>query len=332
MGRTMEKERDYQYDNMKAILIFCVVLGHVISNFGRTPGADILYNIIFSFHMPAFLFVSGYFSKYNPKRAFASLFPLYALFQIIQYLERGILASVGTGQIKMGGFDFFTPQWTLWYLVALMAFQLLLPVFDTDDRKKQGAFLLLALVLGLLVGFTPDTDNFLAMSRVFVFLPFYLWGYYEHKNQILRRLRRWKYFGIARAGAVITAAVLIIGFCLFDNRIVAKNFYGTEQFLDVGMIIGRVFAWATSILGILILIIWVPERKLGYLGTIGSRTLPVYLFHSLVILILERTPLGDLMNGNLIWLLILSAALTFLLSWGRLETLLRKIQISQRNR
>ena len=323
----MEKERDYQYDNVKAILIFCVVLGHVISNFGMTPAADILYNIIFSFHMPAFLFVSGYFSKYNPKKAFASLFPLYTIFQIVQYLERGILASVSAVEIRMGGFDFFTPQWTLWYLIALMAFQLLLPVFETDDGKKQGAFLLLALVLGLLVGFTPDTDNFLAMSRVFVFLPFYLWGYYESKNQILRRFRRWKYFGIARAGAIVAAAVLIIGFCLFDNRIVAKNFYGTEQFLDVGMIIGRAFAWATSILWILILIIWVPERKLGYLGIIGSRTLPVYLFHSLVILILVRTPLGDMMNGNLLMLLILSAVLTIVLSWGKLETFLRRIRI-----
>ena len=227
----------------------------------------------------------------------------------------------------MGGFDFFTPQWTLWYLVALMAFQLLLPVFETDDRKKQRAFLLLAVVLGLLVGFTPDTDNFLAMSRVFVFLPFYLWGYYESKNQILRKFRRSKYFGGFKAAAAAAAVALIVGFCLFDSRIVAKNFYGTEPFVDGGMIIGRAFAWATAVLWILILIIWVPERKMGYLGTLGSRTLPIYLFHSLVILILVRTPLGDMMNGNLLMLLILSAVLTIVLSWGKLETFLRRIRI-----
>ena len=31
----MEKQRDDQMDNIRAILIFCVVTGHVISNFGR---------------------------------------------------------------------------------------------------------------------------------------------------------------------------------------------------------------------------------------------------------------------------------------------------------
>ena len=42
----------------------------------------------------------------------------------------------------MGGFDFFIPQWTLWYLVALMMFQLLLPLFETDNKKKQAGFLI----------------------------------------------------------------------------------------------------------------------------------------------------------------------------------------------
>lgn len=99
----MKRVRDNQFDNIKAILIFCVVLGHVISNFGRTGSAAVTYDIIFSFHMPAFLFVSGYFAKYNPKKIFASLFPLYVIFQILQYLERGILRFFETGNLKMGG-------------------------------------------------------------------------------------------------------------------------------------------------------------------------------------------------------------------------------------
>ena len=327
----MKRVRDNQFDNITAILIFCVVLGHVISNFGRTGSAAVIYDIIFSFHMPAFLFVSGYFAKYNPKKIFASLFPLYVIFQILQYLERGILRFFETGNLKMGGFDLFTPQWTLWYLLALMAFQLLLPVFDTDDRKKQGGFLLLALVLGILVGFTPDTDNFLAMSRVFVFLPFYLWGYYEKKNQMIRSLRKGKRAGVIRGISAVIGVALVTGFCLFETRIVSKNFYGTEPFADAGMFAGRLFAWITAVLWILILVIWVPDRKLGYLGTIGSNTLPIYLFHSLVILILAATPLEEAVNGRLLPMVCLAAVMTLVLSWGKLETLLRKIRIPYRN-
>ena len=323
----MEKEREYQFDNIKAILIFCVVLGHVISNFGMTDGADRVYKIIFSFHMPAFLFVSGYFAQYHPKKVFSNLFLLYAIFQVVQYLERGILASLDAGNLKMGGFDFFTPQWTLWYLLALMAYQLLLPLFDTEDRKKQGMFLLLALALGIAVGFAPDTKNFLAISRIFVFLPFFLWGYYEKKNRFFETLRGKNCFPAVRGAAAVIGTLLVIGFCLFENQIVAKNFYGTKPFADGGMLAGRLFGWATAALWILILMVWVPKKKLGYLGTIGGRTLPIYLFHSLAILLLGKTALKSLMNGNLFLLVALSAALTFLLSWGKLETLLRKIRI-----
>ena len=131
-------------------------------------------------------------------KLFASLFPLYVIFQIAQYLERWLILGITDGNWEMGGFDFFIPQWTLWYLVALMMFQLLLPLFETDSKKKQAGFLILSAALGMLVGFTPDTDNFMAMSRVFVFLPFYLWGYYERKNQILRHLDRRSWFPAAR--------------------------------------------------------------------------------------------------------------------------------------
>ncbi len=323
----MKKVRDNQFDNIKAILIFCVLLGHVISNFGRTGSAAVVYDIIFSFHMPAFLFVSGYFAKYNPKKVFASLCPLYVIFQVLQYLEQGILEFFETGDLKMGRFDLFTPQWTLWYLLALMAFQLLLPVFDTDNKKKQGGFLLLALALGMMVGFAPDTDNFLAMSRVFVFLPFYLWGYYEKKNQMLRTLRNSGHPFCIRGVAAAVGVALVLLFCLFQSRIVSKNFYGTEPFDNAGMFVGRVFFWMTAALWILILVIWVPDRKLGYLGTIGRNTLPVYLFHSLVILALAATPLKGVMEEKLFLMICLSAVLTVILAWNRLEMLLRNIRI-----
>ena len=32
------------------------------------PEVDVIYKIIFSFHMPAFIFVSGYFAKVEPKK------------------------------------------------------------------------------------------------------------------------------------------------------------------------------------------------------------------------------------------------------------------------
>ena len=58
------KQRDYLFDNYKAFLILLVVIGHFIEP--AYNNNTLLYTLkwlIFSFHMPAFIFISGYFSK-----------------------------------------------------------------------------------------------------------------------------------------------------------------------------------------------------------------------------------------------------------------------------
>ena len=55
------KERDYLFDNYKAFLIVLVVVGHFIE---VASDDNVVMEttkwIIFSFHMPAFVFISGY--------------------------------------------------------------------------------------------------------------------------------------------------------------------------------------------------------------------------------------------------------------------------------
>lgn len=45
-------------DNLRGILIVLVVFGHAITYY-ESPIRDYLYQFIYSFHMPAFAFVSG---------------------------------------------------------------------------------------------------------------------------------------------------------------------------------------------------------------------------------------------------------------------------------
>lgn len=60
----MDNKRDAKWDNVKLILIILVVVGHVADYY--MSKSTIMYIIrfyIYIFHMPAFLFVSGLFSK-----------------------------------------------------------------------------------------------------------------------------------------------------------------------------------------------------------------------------------------------------------------------------
>ncbi len=323
----MEKARDYQFDNMKAILIFLVVLGHVLSRFGDSQSATTLYKIIFSFHMPAFLFVSGYFAKFNPKKLFSTLFPLYILFQLIQIFENFAIQWITTGARPELTVDLFPPKWTLWYLVALMLFQLLIPLFDTENRKKRVGLLVAALALGFLIGFFLDGDNLFPLPKLIVFLPFFMLGYYERKNGLLRAFGR-DYFKIpAKILAVIVGAGMIVAFCLWGSHVDSSWMITMGRFTDPTSMIFRILLYVMGFLWIMILLIWVPKRPMGYVKTIGKNTLAVYLLHTEAILILEQTVLKAWIGTNLLTLLVAAAVLTLALSWNGFERFVKAIRI-----
>ena len=58
------KQREYFFDNAKFILIFLVVFGHFLRSFiEESEIIYSLYKVIYTFHMPAFILISGFFAK-----------------------------------------------------------------------------------------------------------------------------------------------------------------------------------------------------------------------------------------------------------------------------
>lgn len=57
-------KRESYFDNAKFILIFLVVFGHFLQTFiADYAGVRVLYIYIYTFHMPAFVLISGFFAK-----------------------------------------------------------------------------------------------------------------------------------------------------------------------------------------------------------------------------------------------------------------------------
>ncbi len=82
------RQRDYLFDNYKVLLIILVIIGHFTEPSYRNN--DFLYTLkwlIVSFHMPAFIFISGYFSK--RELTFAKLFQKlvipYLIYEFVYY-------------------------------------------------------------------------------------------------------------------------------------------------------------------------------------------------------------------------------------------------------
>lgn len=84
------EKRCFAADNVRFILIFLVVFAHLLETMKPDEGSANIYKAIYSFHMPALIFLFGYFARYNPTRiVFRWIIP-YAVFQCA-YLVFAIL-------------------------------------------------------------------------------------------------------------------------------------------------------------------------------------------------------------------------------------------------
>lgn len=328
--------RNHYFDNMKAFLIFLVVLGHMISGFFG-DGSDergIVYLWIFSFHMPVFIFASGYFASTNTKKTLSRLIPLYLVFQILQIVIKYLYAYSVDPETAVFEFQLFKPEWTLWYLMALILYSLIIPLFDTDDRKKQVRNIVLAIGAGLIIGFTPYTDNFLAISRMVTFLPFFLFGFYGKKNQGVLTV----FAGTCKHGkirllpyriiGVLGAAVMTLVIAIAAGELNSKWFFGTLSYGDNFTIWMKVLTYMISFAWLLILIFLTPAKRIPVVEKIGQNTLGIYLFHTAVISIFKVIPpVKGILTESMAAVVVISVLVVLVLGQDPFTWILRKLQI-----
>lgn len=61
----MSAIRDKSIDFVKGAVIYLVVWGHVLQHIHHNHESSLAFNIIYSFHMPLFIFISGYFAAHT---------------------------------------------------------------------------------------------------------------------------------------------------------------------------------------------------------------------------------------------------------------------------
>lgn len=120
----MKQKRDVYFDSLKFVLIALVVIGHVIERNRESPFCLALYNTIYLFHMPLFVFVSGYFSKKysDNKKTLKTLLLLIESLLVFQLLHK--LPSLINGKESVLSVIVF-PAWTIWYLYSLIAWKII---------------------------------------------------------------------------------------------------------------------------------------------------------------------------------------------------------------
>ena len=130
----MKGTRDLRVDNVRGVLIFLVVAGHFLLPVnGERLTMNLMY-LIYSFHMPCFMLVSGYLSHgiYTRERGFrwdrwVQLLWLFILFKLMVNVTEGMLAAIDaegtqTEIATQDGYFVLTPEFkgTIYFPAALL--------------------------------------------------------------------------------------------------------------------------------------------------------------------------------------------------------------------
>lgn len=271
--------RLYKYDNIKSLLIFLVVLGHCIRHLiSVTILARLLYLFIFLFHMPAFIYVLGRFSKPKWKKA-AYYSVLYVCFQLI-YSIFFRLSGLANDNISL-----LTPRWIIWFLQLAAIYSVLSFIIPSSLSGKQKVIgITSSFIVALVVGFIPFIAQTFSISRVFVFFPFFLMGKWrigENSNLFLQKKRVAQTVFI---GTIATISSFV--FCVLSKLNYSMLYQDTGYEASSSTWTLRFFAMITAVLWIIFLLSIIPNKKIPLVTSVGAHTLFIYLFHGFFVKII----------------------------------------------
>ena len=320
------------WDNARFACIVLVVLGHGIQRL--IYDSDISYAFylwVYAFHMPAFAIISGYFSKASSPtrrqmaRVITDILVPYLIFETLWTLTKWIVEGEADPNLTQ-------PSWTLWFLLALGIFRLVLPYLALLRWP-----LAWALAISLGVGYLSNVNSTFSLSRTLGLLFFFTLGWWLREHDIVQRFRLidfrpwW-----LRAGAVAVLAGWAFA-CwywlpLWDAIDLRFWFFYDDSYSDLA---GDRW-WAAAVrAGLMALALLLSAsffallpRRAQWWTTLGQYTMYVYLLHSFVLYPFRQSGVLRGLDPTWLWLpvvTLLAVAIAFLLASPPVRRLFRPL-------
>jgi len=220
-----QRVRDCGIDWLKAFAIVLVVVGHAIQySLGRDFDSNIIFRGIYSFHMPLFIFVSGYLISPGKKVGFLwkqfklLMIPFLVWMVLYAFYYRRLDLQIGHWSIlPVYYLDIFKSPgrgglWFLWalYLIDVVYF------FLRQSRYFYSLSIVLVVLLHIGSSFYPVLGS-CGLGSLMFYYPFFLLGCLMRQYQFADRIRSW---GVV---ALIGVAVLLE---MAWTRVGAVNAFG----------------------------------------------------------------------------------------------------------
>ncbi|MEU0196993.1 MULTISPECIES: acyltransferase family protein [unclassified Streptomyces] len=273
------KQRDAFFDNAKYLAIVLVAMGHAWEPLkGDSRILEAAYQVVYAFHMPAFIIISGYFSRsfdMRPdrlKRLITGVAVPYIVFETAYPLFKRWIDNDPHQEISL-----LDPWYLTWFLCALFVWRLTTPIWKLARWP-----LPLALGIAMLATVSPSIGDDLDLQRVLQFLPFFVLGLSmkpEHFHMVRRR-------SVRIASVPVFAAALAVSWWAVP-RMNTAWFYHRDSAQELGA------PWWTGPVMVLALFgcslvltacffAWVPRRHMWFTA-LGAGTLYGYLLHGFLV-------------------------------------------------
>ncbi len=303
LAASKAKRRVPLWDNARWIAITLMVIGHgILKLISESDAAYSTYLFIYAFHVGVFVTVSGYFAKSGTpngrqmKRVFTDILLPYLIFETIWTVIRW----VSGGEFWL---DYSSASWTLWFLLALAVWRIVLPYIVLLRWP-----LLISIALSIGAGYFANIDSLFALSRTLGFLPFFVFGWSLRQWQVTGRwlsmspaaIWRWRAAAIALFAALAVAVTVGIDtwrdikirrFLLYDESYAS---IGYPEWWAGGIRLAVMLLAFALVLAFLMLM---PRRTTWFTG-LGAATMYIYLLHTFLLFPIRE---GGLLAGPQPW-------------------------------
>lgn len=321
------------WDNARFASVALVVVGHAIQRQTYdSNNALALYLFIYAFHMPAFAIISGYFSKATPpgRRQMTKVLTDILVPYVIMETIWTVVQWLVEGKVDVNPTE---PSWTLWFLLALAIFRLVLPYLALLRWP-----LIIALLLSVSIGYFANVDSTFSLSRAIGILPFFVLGWKARHWGVIDWWRHaptrivWPVRAVAVAlfGAWLT--VILVNIQAFRDFDLRFWFFYDDSYQGLGEpewwagllrfgLIAMAVVFSAAFFAL------VPRRRTWF-SDFGQATMYVYLLHSFVLYPIRET--GVLLDEHasatwLISMVLASGAIAIALSSRPVRRIFRPI-------
>lgn len=322
------RKRNTIIDILKGITIILVILAHCIQ-FGsglyylesQSFFDNLLFKLIYSFHMPLFMLISGYLfcftvKKYSFNYILKTRFTNLIIPIIVWQTIWNFIEDLKNQNNPSFLFVFDSYINTLWFITSVF-FNSLVVVFCNKYAKDS------LLLYGLIIIISLFIPNYYGYNLYVYMLPYFLCGYFYNKvggitNKLNRIIIISRYIFL-----IILFLFLLYHFDTKDYAYTSGTFIIRNHDISTSQICTDIFRWAIGFIGSLCVILSVKfiytrhdqSILLVYMSIIGTKTMGLYIISTYLFKLFY---LLHIKEANYIYIVIeciIVTLISYLLTW-----------------